>query len=589
MRKLFTLFAATLFAFAANATTVVWNEAFLETIDIYHNYDTPEWNATINNSYGGITITAVAELPDGDLGIYEAGMFVDNAGGTFTFTSTIGNITKIEILGPTLYDPGNGLPVRNFAEENDIISKDWEIISPYMVVDKLTTAAVWEDTPAEVVEMICDTLNIIHMTSIVFTIEDPVLGQDIEIDLRTGQLGTGTSKYLIIGSTPTYYYVDEATTYNAFFEFDNFNGAQHGYTNLRAAIPLEAGNYRITLGACGFGNGAGTVKNEAQNSNLATFNQQIVASDKCYHQNTAENIVSTTFEVPTDQTIHVICGNYTPYFKLERLPDAEYTVTFVNNTEGVNGTVPSPIEVPVGNNITVPLNRTLYKEGYTLAAWTDGANNYAPGTLFGPTGNTTLTAVFTANTKGLLSATNEVVVKWDFGEANGAPSMDYEKSNGFLVAQATVSGETQDVKLDILASAENAKFFNSGRNDQWAQANTGTALLFPSKADATVEVKAYYQPLSNLLVDMQAATLEIGSEGNYVSTFDAAPILEGESRFSVIANNYLSYLQVTLPASDPTALDNTTADTKAVKRIVNGQLVIEKNGKFYNALGAEVK
>ena len=36
-------------------------------------------------------------------------------------------------------------------------------------------------------------------------------------------------------------------------------------------------------------------------------------------------------------------------------------------------------------------------------------------------------------------------------------------------------------------------------------------------------------------------------------------------------------------------IDNITTDVKAVKRIVNGQLLIEKNGKFYNATGAEVK
>lgn len=38
-----------------------------------------------------------------------------------------------------------------------------------------------------------------------------------------------------------------------------------------------------------------------------------------------------------------------------------------------------------------------------------------------------------------------------------------------------------------------------------------------------------------------------------------------------------------------TALNNTADETKAVKRIVNGQLVIEREGKLFNALGAEVK
>ena len=39
----------------------------------------------------------------------------------------------------------------------------------------------------------------------------------------------------------------------------------------------------------------------------------------------------------------------------------------------------------------------------------------------------------------------------------------------------------------------------------------------------------------------------------------------------------------------PDAIDNTVVEGKAVKRIVNGQLVIEKNGVIYNAQGAMVR
>lgn len=39
----------------------------------------------------------------------------------------------------------------------------------------------------------------------------------------------------------------------------------------------------------------------------------------------------------------------------------------------------------------------------------------------------------------------------------------------------------------------------------------------------------------------------------------------------------------------PTALDNTNANTKAIKRIVNGQLFIERDGKTFNAQGIEVR
>lgn len=43
------------------------------------------------------------------------------------------------------------------------------------------------------------------------------------------------------------------------------------------------------------------------------------------------------------------------------------------------------------------------------------------------------------------------------------------------------------------------------------------------------------------------------------------------------------------PIGVSTAIDNTIVCEKATKRIVSGQFVIEKNGKFYNATGVEVK
>ena len=36
-------------------------------------------------------------------------------------------------------------------------------------------------------------------------------------------------------------------------------------------------------------------------------------------------------------------------------------------------------------------------------------------------------------------------------------------------------------------------------------------------------------------------------------------------------------------------IDDINADAKAIKRMINGVLVIEKNGKFFNAQGAELK
>ena len=43
------------------------------------------------------------------------------------------------------------------------------------------------------------------------------------------------------------------------------------------------------------------------------------------------------------------------------------------------------------------------------------------------------------------------------------------------------------------------------------------------------------------------------------------------------------------PSSTPTAIDNTSISTKAVKRIVNGQLLILRGEKTYTVTGQEVK
>jgi len=69
---------------------------------------------------------------------------------------------------------------------------------------------------------------------------------------------------------------------------------------------------------------------------------------------------------------------------------------------------------------------------------------------------------------------------------------------------------------------------------------------------------------------------------------------EGDTAVNTKDNPWKTYISkdVTITATfeaDDQAIDNTAVETKAVKRFVNGQLLIEKNGKFYDVTGAEVK
>jgi len=327
---------------------------------------------------------------------------------------------------------------------------------------------------------------------------------------------------------------------------------QHGYNYPKVSIPVAAGNYKITIGNCVHSNNNGaSVKNadESATLNLIDKNGQTITSflakDNCYDAKPTENFTSAWLVVDADQTIKIICPQYTPYLKFEKVdavPEAKtmYTVTFVNEDADAEGIVPPAIEVEAGMSITIPLNYTLYKEGYTLTAWMSGSGNpYAPGTLFEPKDNTTLTAAFSKNTvDNILELTTDLTVKWVFGESNGVPSVAWNGAEGFLVTQAAKI----DVKLDI--DAKSGKFSNSGRGDEWAQVNNGTIFSFPSKEGAIVKTRCYAEPAGSL-VDNAAYT----SWEENVATFNVDPTA-GVSQLANNADNvYYSYLEISLPAT----------------------------------------
>ena len=96
----------------------------------------------------------------------------------------------------------------------------------------------------------------------------------------------------------------------------SYHDEYHGYQNVEATVPVEAGNYRLTVGACQYGT-PGNVMSET-NAELASFNSNL-GEGNCYHNNTAANIVSTIFTVDMDQTITINGGAYMPYMKLEKI------------------------------------------------------------------------------------------------------------------------------------------------------------------------------------------------------------------------------------------------------------------------------
>ena len=317
-----------------------------------------------------------------------------------------------------------------------------------------------------------------------------------------------------------------------------WHGDAHGFTNVVATVPVEAGSYRLTLGACGYGNGAGNVMDET-NVELASFNQKLAENTKCYHQNPTENIVSTTFTVDIDQTITIDCGQYTPYMKLEKI-SAYHVVFALGDAEG---TAPAAVDVTIGDALTMPVNRTMYKGGYTLTGWSDGVNTYAIGDSFTPASDVVLNPVFTANAADALQGKT---VRWYFGTQNGAPEMHLEggSGNGFLIAQADPTGTPVDVKLYI--DATSGKFKNTELSDsRWAQVNAGTVLTFFSEDGAVVKVWAMNEPAESMLDGNTKSAWE-----SNIATYTASPAA-GVSTYAVIGNaTWYGYLEVTYPTSE---------------------------------------
>ena len=62
-----------------------------------------------------------------------------------------------------------------------------------------------------------------------------------------------------------------------------------------------------------------------------------------------------------------------------------------------------------------------------------------------------------------------------------------------------------------------------------------------------------------------------------------------EDVYSFVMPGQAVTVSATFEVDPTTAIENTAADAKVVKRVVNGQLFIEKNGVIYNAQGAAVK
>jgi uncharacterized repeat protein (TIGR02543 family) len=348
-----------------------------------------------------------------------------------------------------------------------------------------------------------------------------------------------------------------------------YHSDQHGLQNFSAVVPVE-GTVKITFGTCAWG-GDVTVKN-ANNETVATFNTNTGA---CYHNDKTNNVVSGYYKVNASTTLTISGGSYVPYFAVEAVDPStlkeEATVSFALGE--ATGVAPSSVKDETGKAITLPNNFTMYIEGKTLTAWSDGTNEYALGTSYTiPASDITLQPVFTQNTVSLDDRTEPVTLRWNFRRDQGAPTVQWQNVNGNIwVTQATIGNETIDVPMTVNT---NPGKFNNASNTNWAQVNNGTEFVIPSCKDATISMEAY-SSISTTTIDGQTDYTGRGTTSisytiaNSASTIDIV-IGDGE---------YYRYIQTVLPvvqSSGGTTFNNTAGSvTWAVGNEVTGTVAAD--------------
>ncbi len=314
----------------------------------------------------------------------------------------------------------------------------------------------------------------------------------------------------------------------------------HGWGGAKLTLPVD-GMVKIGVGNCDYA--THTVKvTDAAGNEVAAF-----ATEKtgCWKNNKDDNHVTFGYYRGEATTLTITTSSYTPYLSVEAVAEApsQATVSYDMGDTEAEGTLPAGMKADVGTDYTLPKNFTLYAEGKTLTAWTDGTDNYAPGQTIKLEKDLKLSPVFTENTVSLADRTDAVMLNFDFQTRNGAPVVGYENVTGIWVTQAVVNGQTIDVKLDFDTN-NGGKIANANWTDL-AQMNSGTKLTVPSCKGATITLEAY-GTITTTTIDGQNDYTQ-GTTISYTigGTAETIDIVIGDG-------SYYRYVKVTLPvASTP--------------------------------------
>ncbi len=389
------------------------------------------------------------------------------------------------------------------------------------------------------------TLTLVFLAVMLGMATNAVAFTNFEVQLtKTDIFDTNTAKFGVKVAADGSYTAttfDDATA-NFTVNSVRWNDAQHGWVNCVFTIPVE-GPVKIELGDCQFGGQNGTIVDAQGNRTEIKAN----ATKACWDKNAPHDKVVVAYYTGTSPTTLTVTYNgYCPFIAVTAINasdiPSEATLTFVAEGSEAEGVAPVAQKVEKGSKVKIPANTTLYAQGKTLTAWTDGTNQYKAGDEITLTEDITLTPIFTANEVSLADRTTTAHLEWPLGESAGAGKINYQGNKGIIVCQTSVNGKIIDVKMDIDATSGKAN--NVGRGDQWAQVNSGTKFTIPSCKGAYITMDAY----SNI------TTTTIDGETNYTpgKNIEYTVTSNAETIDIVIGDgSYYSIIKVDLPVVAP--------------------------------------
>lgn len=188
---------------------------------------------------------------------------------------------------------------------------------------------------------------------------------------------------------------------------------------------------------------------------------------------------------------------------------------------------PVSIGVAAGNMVRAPKYHVVYEEGKTVEAWTDGFENYAPGTPKKIYENVTLTPVVRENTyQDKLNGRNDSVkVYWDFCQVNSAQPLNVMAGETFQfvapVSRKDVNAGYDEGLFDVpmgIATGSTGRI-NNMTSDDWCSMGHGTRMTIPACAGAVVWMECRSEITSTTI---NGATINPDDKkntanGNYVS------------------------------------------------------------------------